>query len=581
MIRKRIGFNDIAILTRNRDNKYVSSLVSGLIRRGVPVSSSVEQNICDYPEVSLMINLLKLVDCASLNIPLAVVLKSPIGNFTEEDLAQMVLHYKDDKGYGEFYQAYRYALVSDNPLKERLVAFDEYLKDLRFRADFIGAKGVLEKACEDAYIIERLLASRQGKNKVKRLRRFISLTEYEGGSLTVSEMLNKIERNEKAFTLNESAENETVKVMTIHSSKGLEFPVVIVCGTEKEMSTKDNTQEILFDKDFGLAVKYYNDKDRIFSSTALREVIKKKNLVTFMKEEMRLFYVALTRAKYALLVTYEGEERLRDDIFSKASKFIHYLPNTILPRTLEPDELMEDQRETRKVIIGNTDENLIDKMKKDFSFVYDYQCDTTIPLKTNVTAINLAKEFNFNSNDKNATNVFVNLEEILDGQKPANTSKEIGTIAHKILENFDFNGEDLKSQTNALIESGILTCEEVSQVDLDRLFFALQSDAFKDISKKSIYREQSFLINIPANMIYDTSSNEQVLVLGIIDLLVVDNDSAQIIDYKYSRSDGEHLKERYKKQLDLYAFATEKILGKKVSKKTLVNIYSGEVLSID
>ncbi len=578
LVKKQITFSDICVLTRSGKNEYVKSLVEGLIRHGVPVCSSVEQNICAYPEIALLINLLKLLDCASQSLPLAIVLKSPIGNFAEEDLADVALLYKDAKGYGEFFEAYKYALECDWHLRDRLVEFDEYIKELRFRANFIGAKGALDYATKKCYYVERLLASSNGKAKVKRLRRFISLCESFGGSLTVSEMLDKIEKNKDAFTLIESVEDNTVKVSTMHSSKGLEFPVVIVCGTEKGMNEQDMRSKIMYDNDLGIAVRYYDDKERTYSSTPLRALLKQRMHLAQMKEEMRLFYVALTRAKYVLHVTCECENDQRAEKFVGAKKFIDFIPSGITITTLsDEDKIFEQKKTTRKVIIGKTDDEVIEQMQNRFAFKYSYQDDTTLPLKTNVTAINISSKYELGESEYKE----LNFQPVLDVENVGATGKESGTVAHKILENYDFDGLGLKEQSRQLVLNGVLTSEEVSSVDLDRLEKALSSAPFNGIKSKQIRREQGFLVNIPASMIYDTQSTEPVLVQGVIDLLLIDGENAQIIDYKYSRLDNERLKATYKKQLDLYAYATEKVLKKKVTNKTLVNIYSGEVVAID
>jgi ATP-dependent helicase/nuclease subunit A len=208
-------------------------------------------------------------------------------------------------------------------------------------------------------------------------------------------------------------------------------------------------------------------------------------------------------------------------------------------------------------------------MQSDYAFNYPMQADTLLPLKGSVTS---ALKYQPEKDD------FV--PQVLVSEDK--TDKEKGTIAHKILEHFDFCSDgDVYIQTQKMLDSDILTEQELSKVNLDRLNQALTSGAFDHIGKKTLLRERGFLVNIEANKILDTTSVEPVLLQGVIDLLVVDGDSAEIIDYKYSALKSSALKEKDKKQLDLYAYAVEKALKKKVDKKTLVNVYSGETVEID
>ena len=120
----------------------------------------------------------------------------------------------------------------------------------------------------------------------------------------------------------------------------------------------------------------------------------------------------------------------------------------------------------------------------------------------------------------------------------------------------------------------------MEKVDLQSLEKIISSSLFKDIKDYEILKEKVFLMNFPANMLYDTSSKENVLVQGVIDLLAIKGDSAILIDYKYSSLSSERLKERYKKQLELYAYAATKGLNLKVEKRLIVSLMRGEIIEV-
>ncbi|MBR1983101.1 MAG: UvrD-helicase domain-containing protein, partial [Clostridia bacterium] len=354
---KIVTFNDIVILTRNRSNEYVESLVDGLKRHGINVVSEVSQDVCAYPEIQVLINALRLIDCYKNDIPLATVLKSPIGGFSEEELAKIVIFSTDNKGKNGFYDAYNYYLENaQGELYNRLKAFDEYVKELRYLADFIGAKGVLQKILDDSMYLTFILAEKHGELKLKRIRKFMELTENSGILKTVSEVLDNIDNAKDAYKTSFNADEDAVRVMTIHASKGLEFPVVIVCGLERKMNAGEEREEVLLNRECGFALKYYDQNQKTYSETLLRSFIRQKMKAERVKEEMRLFYVATTRASYSLHLTFEGEYQ-RSEEFSSADKMLDYLPPNISVNARLPEEFSftDLTKEQKQVIIGKPD----------------------------------------------------------------------------------------------------------------------------------------------------------------------------------------------------------------------------------
>lgn len=568
-----ISFKDIVILTRNRDNSYVSGLVTGLIKHGIPVNSEVKQNVCEFPEVLTLINLLRLVDCFKLDVPLATVLKSPYGCFTEEDLAEIVLFYKDNKKEQSrnagFYQAYKTFIESaSSPLADKLRAFDKKINDLRYLADFIGAKGVIERFMQESNYQAYVLASDMGEQKLNRIKFFLTQTLTNGKNLTVKEMLDKVERSKKSFEFSHFSDEETVRVMTIHASKGLEFPVVIVCGLERKTSSKEEQDPIYFDRELGFAIQQFDDEKRTKKETYLRSLMKERMRENRLKEELRLLYVALTRASYSLHMTVQGEERLFKSEFSGANRFTDYIPSGIESKTYNDGfEFLQLKGSTKKVLVGKSESFIESKLKERFDFIYPYQEESTLPLKTNVTsAIEQEK---------------VEHEPVLRLDFSAQTDKEKGTLAHKFLENYDFSStKSFDEQVEELLSSKIMTREELDSFELDKIKLALSNPIFKRFANKRLLKEKGFIVGLLAKDVLPVSSSAQVLVQGVIDLLVIDGDQAIIVDYKYSSKGRDGLIQTYAKQLDLYSKAVATALNKMVKEKIIVNIYSGEVVKL-
>lgn len=566
--RRGISYSDIAVLTRNKSNSYVTGLVSGLIRHGVPVTSEVKENVCDYPEIAVLINALKLTDCFYSDVPLVSTMLSPIGGFNEEELAAISLLYSDEKGRAGkkdgFASAFTYySERGEEPLKSKVLSFAEYISKIRFLSDFLGAGRTLEKLIEDCGYENYLYASENGEEKVKRLHGFVSAATFGGKNYSVKEFLNKTETAEELFKVPSLGEENAVRVMTIHASKGLEFPVCIVCGLERRTNNEEEREEFLTDRTLGVATRYFDDEKRLVYETPLRGLFREKLYENRVKEELRLFYVAATRAQYSLHLTFEGKEDGRKEEFRGADRFLDYIPKS-LPVTewTEEDLAFTDvTAERRKVLIGKTDEALEEKMKKAFLYRYPFAAETELPLKSTVTEI---AEKSFGTEIYSGKRVYL-----------GETDDKKGVTAHRILELYDFNDSDFIGQINEMEAAGLISEEAVRALDLERLSRAARCETLKNLAGYKLFREQPFTVNVPAEMIYDTKSEEPVLLQGVIDLLATKGGEAIIADYKYSEKSAPALKARYKKQLELYAYAAEKLLGVKVKKKILVNVYAG------
>ena len=568
---RKVEFGDICILTRAKDNAEVKKIVKGLRAYEIPTVSVVSEDVREYPEILCLIELLKLIDCMEQDIPLATTLKSVVGGFSDEELAKIVIAFKE-KNKGTFCDAVKFYIDSvDDELSTRLKEFYVYINKMRVLADFIGAHGVLKRIVQDKFIEQNLYAERTGKAKVKRLNAFINASKVDDKSLTVREFLNKIKTLPEAFSTVEPAEDNAVKIMTIHKSKGLEFPVVIVCGLEKTFSKPSGgPPDVMFDRDMGIALKSYDDVNRTSCETPHRMMFRFRERQDKIKEELRLLYVALTRAKYSLHVTLLGGQDERKNVFLGANRYLNYFPKylDITHHDMQELAFSRKQAKIKQVLVGSPDEQSKLQMQKDFAFSYPFENATTLPLKNSVTSATA------NGGDQQEyTHV------LFEDDK---TDIERGNIAHKVMENLDFSFKyDFDTQIEKLVKNGVLVKEDLEKINLERIKNTLNAPVFKNIKDQALYREKEFFVNIEADQVFDTDSKEQVVLQGVIDLLAVSENHAVIVDYKYSSLTKDSMVKKYKKQLELYAYAVQKSLGKQVKTKMLVNLYTGEYSIID
>ena len=605
---KEIGLDDIVILTHRKASAAIARIVHGLARRGISVVSKVKQNICDFPEVALLINALKLIDSVEQDFPLAITLKSAIGGFCEEDLAEIALYFKNSGQYGGFYQAYQYYLKNaDTPLCERLKAFNRYFADVRTLADHLSARDILAKLVNDSNLEAHLFVKQWGAARVRRVRQFITIAEQRGAQCSVKDYLDVIKNSASTFEVAEVMDENAIRAMTIHASKGLEFPVVIVAEAQAGISKKGlgEGEDLLISREDGFIVKSYDDENKRSKETLLRHIVRRRLHEANIREALRTFYVATTRAKFSMHVVWTGEPDDREDYLYSARGYFDFIPKN-LPVTYYEESDLEFMRQgstgAKTALFAKPDTAAMEEMRRSYAYVYPYPEEIQLPLKTSVTgAVTASSEFDvgtqkydeevrFIEDDTQPTVSAAAMSDegintaqtlTLDNQSADDqTGVERGVIAHKIMENYDFTCDlSFEEQIDKMIASGVLATEELSKINPERLKRVINSGALRGFTG-SLYREQPFMVNVEANRLFDVKTEEQVLVQGVIDLLAVDGNSARIADYKYSLLPPEALSKKYLKQLDLYAYAVEKVLGKQVTDKVLINLFSGDVINI-
>lgn len=421
-------------------------------------------------------------------------------------------------------------------------------------------------------------------------------------------------------------ENENViRIMSIHKSKGLEFPVVFLCGTGKKFNLQDLNDNILLHQDIGFGPKYIDCERRIEYNTMAKTAITYRTQVETISEEMRILYVALTRAKEKLIITGLSKDIQKE--FSKKQDLLEmYNTKTISPNILKNyksyldwfellylnnkttiSELLELNIYSKEDLIknfGNEDEQeeksigkIEGKEKKKnkeleelLNWKYENIDATTIQAKTSVSKIkeleneklDIALEKDNKFEQENMKKPKFLQEELVI------TNAEIGTLMHLIIQKLnekeDYTYEKLKSEIQKLIQNEIITAKEAEKINIDKLLVYTKSDLYKNLkTAKEIHKEQPFYINISANKIYELDIQEKILVQGVIDLYYIDeNDNIILVDYKtdYVKQYEQELVDKYKKQLQIYKLALEEALQKEVSKTYIYSIYLDKSIEV-
>ena len=617
--RRDIQYKDIAILLRtssgvaNVYEKEISELE-------IPVYSDSSSQYLQSVEIETIMSLLRIINNPMQDIPLVTVMRSPIGNFTDNELIEIRMADRNSS----FYEA---LLKSDLEKAHRFLSF---LKELREDEEYMTLDEWIWNIYTKTGYMNYVNLMPNGALRVSNLRMlFERAKQYEEASFkglyNFINFIDKIKFNQEDLKAAKIiGENENVvRIMTIHKSKGLEFPVVILAGVGKQFNFRDLNGKILLDQDLGMGPQYI-DSDRYIDFKTLAKkalAIKAKNEA--ISEEMRILYVALTRAKEKLIIV--GRQKDVNKKMSEKQKLLEIYStiddNKINPYLLQKYKTYLDwleliylkegvantknlftvninKREKTSVKIENevedisekiieesnknNDEQEKEKIKEILNWQYKHQSIEGIPTKTSVSKLKEKREQEVQITQEPK---FIN-EEV----KTKLTGAQKGTLIHlclqKMRETEEYNLEKITELIEGLKDKEIITEIEAQNIDKEKLLEYTNSQLWTELKQaKEIHKEHPFYINIKASRIYNQinkEDDEDILVQGVIDLFFIDKDDNLIlVDYKteYVQNENE-LIEKYKGQLDLYKEALEQSLDKKVDRMCIYSVYLNKLIEI-
>ncbi len=553
-------YGDIVVLTRNKTAK-MERIVGELVRRGVPVAASAEVNVCDYPEVKTLIALLQYLDNAEQDIPLAASLKSALGNVTDAELAVIRLHAQKEDTFCA--ACARYAEGEDE-LAEKLRAFYARCDRLRLEMNVFSAAELLARILSQTNMELTLLAQPCGKDRVQRINRFCEAC----GDLSVTEFLEQLKSGGYKIGFSQSGGENAVRVMTMHASKGLEFPVVIVAGMNEPFSSED-MKGMLFDEEWGFASEAYDFAELSFAETIVRTMVKNRLRRKRAEDEMRLLYVALTRAKSTLYMIFSKEKEYDDSDAERAGSFADFVDIRAFTEKY-PAVVFAQERTSPAVRIltaEEADESAKRAVLARYRKAYAHEKSVYLPVKTSASAIVQSRRSQEQEQDWRTSE---------EGYATPSDAKT-GTAYHAFLELADFSAppqQEAERVCKLLAERGI------EGVDVQRAARILQLPVFHDLRGYTLYREREFLLTVPAEQLYPGTTDDSVLVQGVIDLMAVRGEECVLVDYKYSSHDAARLLNDYRPQLQIYAAAAARRPGIKNVKAYILNILRGFTVSV-
>lgn len=544
---RRLTYGDIAILVRGEKDDACLNLITLLKDCNIPLNVNNKLDIESSEGIKLILSILKCVNKTADDVDYL----STFMTLTDLTIDDIVKIRNKEKSLFE-------NLIDNIDIEEIKFGF-EVLEKIK------NASYTRTNSCLIRYILNDLklkyffLRMENGDKELNKIEEFLNKISLVEDGLGLSEFVEVIESNvSKSSDFNTQDKEDSVTIQTIHKSKGLEYPVVILYNASKTFSYLTEHDGINFDADLGLGFDYFDTVERTKSYSLTKFAINLKNREKGYKEELRLLYVAFTRAKNQLYVIGSySPNALKDKEFNKTS-FGNMLLNCFADVVEEgfvslkncDIELIDNVEEFNAVTESKNQEI---EMYKEFN--YPHQDKFNIPLKNSVTSLNSQMQ-----------EYKVKVEFKTDRQYQVQEDLALkGTHYHTALEKLDYL-KPYEQITN------------FEDVDYEKIKKAHQ--VLGELIKNSVnhYKEEDFEMYVPYCEVANSDIHDKVLIQGVVDLIIERENYIDIVDYKFSNLKIGSLKQKYFEQLNLYKKAVENAFAKPVKNTFIYSINSGELL---
>ena len=594
-----IRYSDICILMRAVKDK-APVIARELTEMGIPAHFQKQGGFFESREIVTLISMLKVIDNPVQDVPLVSVMLSPLFPFTEDDLAR----YRCQQRKGSFYLALKEQYDKDGKVKD----FFDMLSVLRTLSVTMDVGSLIRRILEITAYDSIAGAMDNGEKRVLNIELLINYAEgYEssGGSGLSGfiRFLDRIRKNNKDLNVaNDISENDdVVRIMSIHKSKGLEFPVVFVVNCSSSMSVNDFSK-VKINRNLGVGTsRYISDLHKDFTTLPINS-IKLYDSMEDSAELIRVLYVAMTRAeeKLYLVGSMNNCEKKITDLYQKCyvnftdpaiplsmcSSFMQWILLSMMyhpsmksgimlnccknpespPIEFEIVEKPEEIETTEQEIVQyNPDEDMLKEIVERLSFKYPFADVSSIPVKYAASSMDREENLKYLATENPA---FSGSGELTPAQR--------GTLIHRFMEICDLKQlkTDLAGEIRKTVEKGIFTEKEAESLNISAIEKFLSSSIYNRIlNAESFVREKEFSMLLPVSLVNnDLTNDENVIVQGIIDGLIINGKSGEIVDYKTDRvASEEELCERYKGQMNIYKKAAEECFG---LQNVTVSLYS-------
>lgn len=629
-----VRYADIVILIRSAKG-FADIFTEVLNREGIPAYAGTREGYFAAQEIGVILDYLRVLDNRRQDIALAAVLASPICGLSEDELAIVRSTDKD--------QSFSYAVASyceakktekdgDFPVYEKVTKCLKQMDFFRSMVPYTPMHELLWQILKETGYEDYVSAMPGGEQRKANLEmlvekaRVFESTSYKGlfHFIRYMEQLKKYDVDYGEASV-EDEQSDTVRIMTIHKSKGLEFPVVFVAGMGKRFNMQDARSSVVLHARMGIGLDAVDLKSRTKSPSLVKKVIQREEALDSLGEELRVLYVALTRAKEKLILTgtlpnlekklpgyemvkYQEKEELGYVRLCKAATYWDWiLPSLmradsgvpICVKTLTLKDLVREEVEEEtggrltRAVLENWDTTRIyepalhETMKEQFGYRYPYGAGSMRKLKFTVSELKKQAYLKgTDSQEQESSGEFLYEEpevvplipRFLQGEEELSGAYR-GTAYHRVMELLDFSvpyqEKRLKETLKNYVEAGKMSREMSDCIHVHDLLGFLNSKLGERMreaaAKQRLWREQPFVLGVDAKDIDPQGKEEDmILVQGIIDVYFEEADGLVLLDYKTDQIyQADILSEKYRAQLDYYARALEQITKKRVKEKII------------
>ncbi len=601
---RALGYGDIALLMRSA-NSVGETYRRELILRGIPVAAGQGGSFFAATEITSLMSLLAILDNPHQDVALIAVLRSSVFGFTADELTGIRLCDRE----GDFYTALKKAAETN----EKCAVFLETLNKLRSRSTDAPVDELLTFIYNELDLTAKCAAMQDAPQRLANLRMMLELSRRfaAGGFRGLHRFCQWLHQLAgRGGDMGAAGADDAVRIMTIHKSKGLEFPVVFLCDTSRRFNDADLKQTVLIHPELGLGAKVYDASRRLEYPGLARNAIKQRLRREMLSEEMRLLYVALTRARERLFVTAavkDPEKKMQSmmlqctspmspEVLIGAQSMADWMiyaqlcsgGDTFKLSLVSAAEAAAAQDDETELPHAAPDAALVERLRRSLAFSYPHEAAAHLPSKVTATELK-----HLEPGDGEAASIAPKSQSRfrtprLGDDRPL-TPTQRGSAAHTLLQHIDYakTGSEtaLREELSRLTEQKFLTPRQAESVDLGCILRLFASPIGRRIMNANrLWREFKFSLLCPAEKLFPGGEGESVLLQGVIDCMIEENGEITIIDYKTDRVRGDETLERakgYAKQLEAYAYAAQRMTGRPVRECVLYFLYSGEIVRAD
>ncbi len=606
---RKLRYSDFTILLRSVKNK-AWQYAYALDRLGIPAEIPTGGNFFDSYEISLMMSLLSIIDNPRQDIPLVAVLRSPIYRFTADELVEIRTTNRKSSLYD--------ALLECGGNNSKCAEFAEALKMLRDDSLNLPADRLIWKIYRDTGLIELVSLSEGGEARQNNLMTLAELArQFEAngykGLFKFVRQLNMM-RDNGISVGGDTVSGSGVKIMSIHKSKGLEFPVVILADTTHRFNMQDTTKSILFHEKLGIGLYRRDKKRRIKYPTIARRAVSRRIQSETLSEELRVLYVALTRAKNRLIMVSSvkdsakelakywpgGEYPAPPAVLEGVQSYAGWLLLTALTRPesasiFSPDmpkyntdvcdrwdmqliryvPTAEAEKQLTEKHELSHDSGIMEKIAENLKYTYPYTASVQLPSKLTATELK-GRDIDLEAAEDAETTIRISRKirrpDLSVGEKPL-TASERGTALHQAMQYINYScctdNNSIKLEIERLVNQRFITQKQAESVKTEKILTFFKSElGLRILNSGLVKREFKFSVLIPANELVSTQAEDEILFQGVVDCFFEENGELVIVDFKtdYLTDDNLEYKIRqYTGQLSSYAKALNMMTGKRVS----------------